>query len=73
MSRNPLVSPQTRLGCAAAAALASALVFSSVLWLFSGAESQAASATSSQTASATAGQVLVSADGRVDAQRARIR
>ncbi len=65
MNGNEWISPQTRLGCAGAAVLASALVLSSVLWLFAGLESP--------TASATPSQMLVSADARVEADRVRVR
>ncbi len=65
MNRNSWMTTQNRFGCAAAAALASTAVLTSVLWLFAGADTQ--------TASATSPQVLVSADGRVDAERARVR
>jgi len=65
MNRNNWTTPQNRFGCAAAAALASGLVLSSVLWLFAGA--------AGPSASATPPQVLVTADGRVDAERARVR
>ncbi len=65
MNRNNWTTPQNRFGCAAAAALASTLALSSVVWLFAEA--------ATPTASATAPQVLVSADGRVEAERARVR
>lgn len=65
MNRNSWTTPQNRLGCAAAAVVASTLVLSSVLWLFG--------AGATPTASAATPQVLVSADGRVDAERARVR
>ena len=65
MDRNALVSPQSRVGFAVAAAFASALVLSSVLWLFAGDRTPAATAMRSQ--------VLVCADGRADPVRARIR
>ena len=68
MNRNPLGSPQTRVGCAAAAVFASALVLSSVVWLFAANGTPAASA-----ASAAPSQVLVSADGHVGSERARVR
>ena len=64
MNRNSWTTPQNRFTCAAAAALASTLVLSSVLWLFADAGTPSASAPS---------QVLVSADGPVDAERARFR
>ncbi len=65
MNRNNWTTPQNRFCCAAAAALASTLVLSSVLWLFAGAAGPSASATPPQP--------LVTADGRVDAERARLR
>jgi hypothetical protein len=63
MNRNHWTTLQHRLGCAAAAALASTLILSGVLWLFAGAAGP----------SATPPQVLVTADGRVDMERARVR
>jgi hypothetical protein len=42
MNRNAWSNPQTRVGCAAAAAFASALVLSSVLWLFASASAPVA-------------------------------
>jgi hypothetical protein len=65
MNRNNWTTPQNRFGCAAAAALASTLVLSSVLWLFAGA--------AGPSASAIPPQALVTADGRIDAERARVR
>ena len=65
MNGNNWTTPQNRFACAAAAALASTLVLSSVVWLFAEAQTP--------TASATQPQVLVTADGRADAERARVR
>ena len=65
MNRNNWTTPQNRFACAAAAALASTLVLSSVVWLFADAQTP--------TASAIQPQALVAADGRADAERARIR
>jgi hypothetical protein len=65
MNRNSWTTLQHRFGCAAAATLASTLVLSSVLWLFASA--------AGPSASAMPPQVLVTADGRVDADRARVR
>jgi len=65
MNRNSLTTPQHRLGCAAAAALASTLILSSVLWLFAGG--------AGPTASATPPQVVITADGRTNIERARVR
>jgi hypothetical protein len=65
MNRNSWTTPQNRFGCAAAAALASTLVLSGVLSLFAGA--------AGTSASATPPQALVTADGRIDAERARVR
>jgi hypothetical protein len=63
MNRNSWTTPQNRFACVVAAALASSLVLSSVLWLFAGA----------QTPTASAATVLVTADGPADVERARIR
>ena len=65
MNRHAWTSPQTRFGCVAAAALASTLVLSSVIWLFASA--------GTPTASAAPSQVLVSAEGHAGAERARVR
>jgi hypothetical protein len=69
MNRNQWIDSRTRFGCAAAAALASSLVLTSVLWLFAAAPSP----TPSATAAATPSQELVSAEGRTGAEAARIR
>jgi hypothetical protein len=65
MNRNPWISLQSRLGCAAAATLASGLVLGSVLWLFLGA--------APGTASAAPHQVLASQDHPVVGDRTRVR
>jgi hypothetical protein len=65
MNRNNWTTPQHRFGCAAAAALASTLILSSVVWLFT--------SVAGPTASATPPQVLVTADGRMESDRARVR
>ena len=67
MNRNAWIDRQTRLGCAAAAALSCAVVIGSVLRLFGDAPAQT-------TAAATAApQVLVSAEERVGRERTRVR
>jgi hypothetical protein len=67
MNSHDWIDPKSRAGCAAAAALACAIVLGSVLSLFDNVQ-----APPSQV-SATAPQVLVSAEGRVEGERTRVR